>query len=74
MFAKLTCFPDTKQRLTTATDLRDNIDVLCNGPSYAAFLKKLVPVLFGLLKDPPVFISTSWEQVWGSLPVLPPVL
>ncbi|KAI4202027.1 MAG: hypothetical protein LQ346_002049 [Caloplaca aetnensis] len=53
---------DIKQKFTTATELRDNIDVLCSGPSYAAFLKKVIPVLFELLKGPPVFISTSWEQ------------
>ncbi|KAI4175603.1 MAG: hypothetical protein LQ343_001594 [Gyalolechia ehrenbergii] len=53
---------DVKQKLNYATELRDNIDLLCNGPSYAAFLKKLLPVLTKLLEGPPVFISTSWEQ------------
>ncbi|KAL8725777.1 MAG: hypothetical protein Q9166_007142 [cf. Caloplaca sp. 2 TL-2023] len=53
---------DVKQKFSIATDLRDNIDLLCNGPSYAAFLKKLVPVFTKLLEGPPVFISTSWEQ------------
>lgn len=57
---------DIKQKLTYATELRDNIDLLCNGPSYAAFLKKLIPVFSKLLEGPPVFISTSWEQVWRS--------
>ncbi|KAL8870291.1 MAG: hypothetical protein Q9198_007663 [Flavoplaca austrocitrina] len=54
---------DVKQKLSVATDLRDNIDLLCNGPSYAPFLKKLVPVFTKLLEGQPVFTSTSWEQV-----------
>ncbi|KAL8839523.1 MAG: hypothetical protein Q9176_004384 [Flavoplaca citrina] len=53
---------DVKQKLSVATDLRDNIDLLCNGPSYAPFLKKLVPVFTKLLEGQPVFTSTSWEQ------------
>ncbi|KAI4146146.1 MAG: hypothetical protein L6R39_003563 [Caloplaca ligustica] len=53
---------DIKQKLTYATELRDNIDLLCSGSSYATFLKKLFPVLSKLLEGPPVFISTSWEQ------------
>ncbi|KAL8736626.1 MAG: hypothetical protein Q9181_002303 [Wetmoreana brouardii] len=53
---------DVKQKLTYATELRDNIDLLCNGPSYGAFLKKLIPVFTTLLEGPPVFVSTSWEQ------------
>lgn len=54
---------DVKQKLNHATELRDNIDLLCSGPSYAAFLKKLIPVFTKLLEGPPVFVSTSWEQV-----------
>ena len=54
---------DVKQKLSVATDLRDNIDLLCNGPSYTPFLKKLVPVFTKLLEGQPVFTSTSWEQV-----------
>ncbi|KAL8689809.1 MAG: hypothetical protein Q9218_004603, partial [Villophora microphyllina] len=53
---------DIKQKLNCATELRDNIDLLCNGPSYGAFLTKLIPVFTKLLEGPPVFISTSWEQ------------
>ncbi|KAI4289198.1 MAG: hypothetical protein L6R35_001538 [Caloplaca aegaea] len=53
---------DVKQKLNHATELRDNIDLLCSGPSYAAFLKKLIPVFTKLLEGPPVFVSTSWEQ------------
>lgn len=58
---------DPKQKLNHATELRDNIDMLCSGPSYAPFLKKLVPVFTKLLEGPPVFISTSWEQAWEQL-------
>jgi hypothetical protein len=40
----------------------------CSGQSYAPFLQKFVPVLLKLLDGPPVFISTSLEQV-GSVVV-----
>ncbi|KAL8711708.1 MAG: hypothetical protein Q9220_003879 [cf. Caloplaca sp. 1 TL-2023] len=53
---------DLKAKHNVATELRDNIDILCNGPLYPAFLKKLIPVFTKLLEGPPVFISTSWEQ------------
>ncbi|MCJ1304891.1 hypothetical protein MMC08_007704, partial [Hypocenomyce scalaris] len=53
---------DLKGKFNTATELRDNIDILCQGPAYAIFLKKLVPVFMKLLEGPPVFTSTSWEQ------------
>lgn len=50
-------------KVNIATELRDNIDQLCNGPSYPIFLKKLVPVFMKLLEGQPVFTSISWEQV-----------
>ncbi|KAL9615129.1 MAG: hypothetical protein Q9167_000447 [Letrouitia subvulpina] len=53
---------DLKHKFSLATDVRDNIDLLCNGPSYSLFLTKLVPVFKKLLEGPPVFVSTSWEQ------------
>ncbi|KAL8838619.1 MAG: hypothetical protein Q9170_002065 [Blastenia crenularia] len=53
---------DAKQKSSYATELRDNIDLLCNGPSYAVFLKKLIPIFTRILEGPPVFISTSWDQ------------
>ncbi len=56
-------FADTKVKVTVATDCRDAIEFLCSGPVYLIFLKKLVPVFMKLLEGPPVFISTSWEQV-----------
>lgn len=59
----LTPSTDLKQKLNVATELRDNIDQLCSGPTYPLFLKKLVPIFAKLLEGPPVFTSTSWEQV-----------
>ena len=54
---------DIKVKLNVATELRDNIDQFCNGPLYANFLTKLMPVFRKLLEGPPVFMSTSWEHV-----------
>jgi len=52
-----------KVKLNFATECRDAIEILCSGQLYPIFLKKLVPVFMKLLEGPPVFISTSWEQV-----------
>lgn len=59
----LTMLVDLKVKLSIATELRDNIDQLCNGMSYLIFLKKLIPVFIKLLDGPPVFTTISWEQV-----------
>lgn len=59
----LTLSVELKVKYNLATELRDNIDSFCVGASYAIFLKKLVPVFMKLLEGPPVFTSTSWEQV-----------
>lgn len=59
----LTASVELKVKYNLATELRDNIDGFCVGASYAIFLKKLVPVFMKLLEGPPVFTSTSWEQV-----------
>ena len=59
----LTLSVELKVKYNLATELRDNIDGFCVGASYAIFLKKLVPVFMKLLEGPPVFTSTSWEQV-----------
>lgn len=57
-------FPlDVKVKVEAATQLRDNLDHYITGPIYPAFLKKLVPIFINCLKGPPVFISTSGEQV-----------
>ena len=54
---------EAQKKYNIATELRDNIDILCNGPSYPIFLKKLVPVFMKLLEGPPVFMSTHMEHV-----------
>ena len=54
---------DVKIKVNFATECRDAIEILCSGQLYPVFLKKLVPVFMKLLEGPPVFISTSWEQV-----------
>lgn len=57
---------DAQTKLSNAIELRDSVDLLCTGPTYAIFLKKLVPVFTKLLEGPPVFMSTSWEHVCPS--------
>lgn len=54
---------EVQKKYNIATELRDNIDILCNGPTYPVFLKKLVPVFMKLLEGPPVFMSTYMEHV-----------
>ncbi|KAI9822659.1 MAG: hypothetical protein M1827_000378 [Pycnora praestabilis] len=53
---------DVKLKVNIATELRDGIEYMCQGPIYPTFLKKLVPIFIRLLEGQPVFISTSWEQ------------
>jgi hypothetical protein len=55
---------DIKHRVQAATELRDSIEYICTQQQqYPYFLKKLVPVFVTILDGPPVFVSTSWEQV-----------
>ena len=54
---------DVKLKLEAANQLKDNLENYTNGQIYANFLKKLVPILTSILKGPPVFVSTSAEQV-----------
>lgn len=69
--ARFGCYPgiaadncaEVQKKYNIATELRDNIDILCNGPTYPIFLKKLVPVFMKLLEGPPVFMSTYMEHV-----------
>ena len=60
--------PDVKVRVDAAAQLRDNLEHYITGPIYPAFLKKLVPIFINCLKGPPVFISTSPEQVRETTP------
>lgn len=54
---------ETRTKVQSATELRDQVDFYCQGQSYPHFLSKTVPVLLKLLDGQPVFISTSPEQV-----------
>ena len=54
---------DVKVKVEAATQLRDNLEHYVSGPIYPAFLKKLVPIFINCLNGPPVFVSTSAEQV-----------
>jgi transformation/transcription domain-associated protein len=61
---------DIKLTVVAATELRDQVDIWCSGAHYPVFLQKFVPVLLKLLDGPPVFISTSPEQVVLSLSIV----
>jgi hypothetical protein len=54
---------DVKVRVEAAAQLRDNLEHYITGPIYSPFLKKLIPIFKNILNGPPVFISTSAEQV-----------
>jgi len=54
---------DAQKKFHLATELRDNIDLLCTGSSYPIFLKKLIPVFVKMLEGPPAFMSASLEHV-----------
>ena len=51
------------QKYTLAIELRDNIEMLCSGSSYPAFLKKLMPVFMKLLEGPPVFVTNPEHKL-----------
>jgi len=48
-----------------ATQLRDNLEHYTSGQIYIGFLKRMIPLFVTILKGPPVFVSTSPEQVCG---------
>lgn len=81
-FRHLILFKDLKSRCQGATELRDNVDLFCQGQSYVTFLERAVPILLRILDGPPHFISTSAEQrlrqtileVLHRLPMSPPDL
>ncbi|RQM08647.1 hypothetical protein DH86_00000368 [Scytalidium sp. 3C] len=54
---------DVKLKVEAVTQLRDQLEHYTTGPIYQAFLKKIIPVFIALLKGPPVFVSTSAEQL-----------
>ncbi|KAF2159890.1 hypothetical protein M409DRAFT_37843 [Zasmidium cellare ATCC 36951] len=53
---------DLKTKGTLLTELRDQLEGLCSGPSYSMFLNKFVPIFLNILAGPVVFTSTSPEQ------------
>lgn len=61
---------DVKLKLQIASELRDSIDLFTHTVplEYTKFLQKLMPVFLEILRGPPVFISTSPEQVSGPAP------
>lgn len=57
-------------KLQTAGELRDSIDLFTHTvpAEYKNFLTKLMPVFLEILRGPPVFVSTSPEQVCARIP------
>lgn len=53
---------DLKGKCVAATELRDNVELFCQGQSYAGFLQRSVPIFLRILDGPPNFVSTSLEQ------------
>ncbi|OTB05774.1 hypothetical protein M426DRAFT_319454 [Hypoxylon sp. CI-4A] len=53
---------EPKSKLDAATSLRDSLDHYTNGPHYAAFLKRVMPLFIIILRGPCLFQSTSPEQ------------
>ncbi|KAI1391135.1 uncharacterized protein F4822DRAFT_175206 [Hypoxylon trugodes] len=53
---------EPKSKLDAATSLRDSLDVYTNGPHYAVFLKRVMPLFIIILRGPCLFQSTSPEQ------------
>ncbi|KAF2841297.1 hypothetical protein M501DRAFT_1000466 [Patellaria atrata CBS 101060] len=53
---------DIRSKITFATELRDSIELWCQGSTYNSFLQRLVPVFLKLLDGPPVFMSNAPEQ------------
>ena len=59
-----------KDKLEAAVTLRDHLDHYTTGPVYPQFLKKVMPVIIGILNGPPSFQSASPEQVRLCFPPL----
>ena len=51
-------------KLNHAIELRDHIEVFSAGPAYPVLLRVMIPIFRRILETPPVFISSSWNQVW----------
>ncbi|KAI5921307.1 FAT domain-containing protein [Camillea tinctor] len=53
---------EPKSKLEAATTLRDSLDHYTNGPNYALFLERVMPVFIHILNGQCVFQSTSPDQ------------
>ncbi|CAK7274206.1 transcription-associated protein 1 [Sporothrix epigloea] len=51
-----------KDKLDAAVTLRDHLDHYTTGPVYPQFLRKVMPVIIGILNGPPSFQSASLDQ------------
>ena len=79
---RLTFSLDLRQKLAFATELRDSIELYCQGDAYRSFLQKFIPLFLKLLDGDPVFLSTSPDQrlrlcileILHRLPMTPPEL
>lgn len=56
---------ESRVKVEAATQLRDNLDVFTNPPSYPVFLKRVMPIFINILNGPCIFQSNSNEQVLG---------
>ncbi|KAK0720417.1 hypothetical protein B0H67DRAFT_643674 [Lasiosphaeris hirsuta] len=57
--------PDTELRfkVEAAATLRDSLDHYVTGPTYAAFLKRLMPAFIHILRQPCIFQTNTPEQI-----------
>lgn len=53
---------DSRTKGALLTEMRDQMESLCQSATYGNFLSKFVPILLQILCGPPVFTSTSPEQ------------
>lgn len=53
---------DLKTKEKLLTELRDQLEVLCQASSYPTFLSTYIPIFLSVLSEPPVFTSLSPEQ------------
>ncbi|GAP87643.2 putative FAT domain-containing protein [Rosellinia necatrix] len=53
---------EPKSKFEAACSLRDSLDHYTNGPSYASFLTRVMPLIVNILRGPCIFQNTSVEQ------------
>lgn len=54
---------EPKSKYEAACTLRDSLDHYTNGPIYAPFLSRVMPLIINILRGPCIFQNTSLEQV-----------